>query len=128
MNCSANKRTISLIVLNSALLATGVLLIIFSCVLFHNWWPICMIFLFLLSSFFPLLFGGCQLEENDYDHDEIGPMLGWFMVGLFLVLGFSIPMELVRKGLFEWSGFGMTTSGGVIILTAIVLFIKILFY
>lgn len=131
-NCSANRRTILLIVLNSALLAAGVLLIVFSGALYHNWWPLMMIFVFLISAAFPLMCSGCKVETvNDFmdsSRDEIGPMLGWFMVGLFLVIGYSIPIELVRKGLFHETGFWMSMSGGTVILMAMVLFIKILFY
>ncbi len=132
ITCTPNKRTILLIVLNSALLAAGVLLIIFSCALYHNWWPLMMIFVFVASTVFPLMCNGCKMEDAnefpDPTRDEIGPMLGWFMVGLFLVMGYSIPIELMRKGLFHLTGFWMSMSGGTVILMAIVLFIKILFY
>lgn len=132
ISCTPNKRTILLIVLNSALLATGVLLIVFSCALYHNWWPLFMVFVFIASCIFPLMCNACKMEDPnefmDSNRDEIGPMLGWFMVGLFLVLGYSIPIELVRKGLFHLTGFWMATGGGTVMLMAIVLFIKILFY
>lgn len=131
-NCTPTKRNIALLAANSAFLASGILLIIFSCIIYGTWWPLMMIFVFAASIIFPTICGACKIEDsNDFmdpDRDEIGPMLAWFMVGLFLVIGYAIPIELLRKQAFELGGVYMSTGGGTIILFAIILFVKIVYY
>ena len=132
MECAPNKRTIALIVGNSMLLAAGILLIIFSCILNDNWWSLMMIFFFFFSVIFPGMCNAYRVEDNqdfvDSDRDEIGPMLGWFLVGVFIVMGYAIPLELLRKHILEMTGYWMSVGGGTVMLMAIILFIKILYY
>ena len=91
-----------------------------------------MIFVFSASIIFPTICGACKFEDPheymDSERDEIGPMLAWFMVGLFLVMGYSIPLELLRKSAFALEGVLMSMGGGTIILCAIVLFVRIIYY
>ena len=55
-------------------------------------------------------------------------MLAWFMVGIFLAIGFYVPIGLVRKGIFHLTGVYMSTGGGAIVLCAIAIFVKIVYY
>lgn len=132
MNCGPTKRNMALIISNSALLATGILLIIFSCVIYETWWPLMMIFVFSASIIFPSMCDSCRIESSqdfaDPDRDEIGPMLSWVFVGIFLVVGYAIPIELLRRNAFSLGGVYMSVGGGTIIIMAIILFVKIVFY
>ena len=130
MNCNSTKRNIAMLAANSILLAAGILLIIFSCIIYDNWWPLMMIFIFVASIIFPSICGSCEIsQQEDFmgDSDEIGPMLSWVFVGMFIVFGYTIPIELLRRNIIEIGGVYMSVSGGTIILMAIMLFVRIVY-
>lgn len=98
------------IIANSILLATGLLLLLFACILYSTWWPSLIILVFALGLAIPMLFG---LLES----------LSWVFVGIFLVIGYTIPVELFRKRIFSEGGITMTIIGGSTIILAGIIFL-----
>ena len=99
----------------SILLACGILLIMIPCIIFSNYWPLMSILVFALSLVFPLL---CRAFE-EYDEIKPGPLLAWLYLGIFIVLGYSIPFELWRGGSINPILMGLTMGGGTLILISI---------
>lgn len=130
------KKTLALVISNSLLLATGILLVVFACVLQHTGWPLIMIAcfsgaVFLLTACGSLRISGVTESDMSFLDDSDG---GWrhrlsFAVAASLItLGFFIPFTLLREQVLETSGLGMTYGGGVLILMACILFVKIVYY
>jgi hypothetical protein len=99
-----------IIIANSILLAAGLLLLLFACILYSTGWPTLIALVFGLGLAIPILFG---LMEP----------LCWVFVGIFLVIGYTIPIELFRKHVFSEGGLAMTMSGGSTIIVAGVVFL-----
>ena len=116
---SAHKPVL-LLVANSILLAIGLLLVLFGCIVYSTWWPTLTVLVFVAGIFFPTVSGSCQITEEE---ETIGYHLSWVIVGIFLVVGYTIPVELFRVGIMTVGGMAMTVSGGTTILAAIALFI-----
>ncbi|KAI9272100.1 vacuolar protein sorting 55 [Helicostylum pulchrum] len=70
-------------------LAIGFLLVILSCALFSNWWPLLVVATYILAPLPNALCGRCA-GEDDLMSDYNGGALdaGHFITGMFIVTGF----------------------------------------
>lgn len=124
------KIYILLIVLNSCLLAAGVVMIFTNCSIYGNWWPLLSILVFLTGLVPPILcnayqFGFSRMDSVLFDNTseaELGGILSWLLTGCFVTIGYAIPVELFRTSLLPWIPMWLTIGGGSIILIAIALF------
>mgnify|MGYP000900726393 FL=1 len=128
------KIFILLIVLNSCLLAAGIVMIFTNCSIYGNWWPLLSILVFLVGLVPPILcnayqFGFDKTDSILFDNTsdaELGGILSWLLTGCFITIGYSIPVELFRTNLLPWIPMWLTVGGGSIILIAIALFRQLL--
>jgi hypothetical protein len=121
---------------NAILLAIGILMIFIPSIIFNNYWSLLSILLFLVSFIFPILcnafrFDSAQSSDSylfsDGHEAELGGMISWFVMGIFITMGYSIPFELWRTKLMNPIGMGMTMGGGTIILASILLFSQVVY-
>jgi hypothetical protein len=116
------RRHLLYIIANSILLSAGLLLLIFTCILHQTGWPLLCVVAFVLAISLPLLSGSFQITEEEHD----GYRLSWVLAGILIVVGYTVPIELFRKGVFSSEvGLIMTICGGTAILMAIMFFSKI---
>lgn len=127
-----NKKILALIVLNATFLASGIILILVSCVQFDNWWPFMTVFINMFAIFCPTFCGGCTLDPSSlWDEREGEVSLGafsWLCLGFFVVVGYAIPVELYRSKVLSETGVYLTLSGGTVILAAILIFVRLIFF
>lgn len=120
---------------NAVLLAGGILMIFIPCIVFDNYWALLSVLTFLLSLTFPVLCNAYQIGGSsnyadaylfaDSSSAELGGMLSWLLLGVFVTVGYGIPFELWRSKLMNLAGMILTMSGGTIILASIFLFFSI---
>lgn len=110
----------------SGVLALGFLLIILSCALFHNYYPLFDVLIFLLAPLPNALFGK---SDGFSSHGEFlnesgrnGEDFGHFMTGLLVSSGILLPIVFYHSNLINHESALMTVSGGLIIYLCIVFF------
>lgn len=107
-------------------------MIFIPCIIFNNYWALLSVMLFLMSLTFPVLCNAHHVGEDSYElfsdntSAEIGGMLSWMLLGIFITVGYGIPFELWRSGLMNVIGMSLTMVGGTIILAAIFVFFKLI--
>lgn len=126
------NKQILYIVANAMLMASGILMIIIPSVIFNNYYALLSILVFSISLIFPIsakacTFGNVESHWMDDSSGETGPMLSWFLLGVFVTIGYSIPFELWRAAKMNAVGMGLTMGGGTVILAAVLIFSQILF-
>lgn len=110
----------------SGVLALGFLLIILSCALFHNYYPLFDVLIFLLAPLPNAIFG----KRDGFDsHGEFmndtgrsGEDFGHFMTGMLVSSGVLLPVVFHHSKLINYESALMTVSGGLIIYMCIVVF------
>ncbi|KAL7310465.1 Vacuolar protein sorting-associated protein 55 [Mucor circinelloides] len=78
-------------------LAIGFLLVILSCALYYNWWPLLVVATYILAPLPNALCGRCSGEDDimsDYNSGVIDA--GHFITGMFIVTGFCLPFVLAH--------------------------------
>ncbi|KAI7888688.1 vacuolar protein sorting 55 [Mucor mucedo] len=80
-------------------LAIGFLLVILSCALYYNWWPLLVVATYILAPLPNALCGRCA-GEDDLMSDYNGGALdaGHFITGMFIVTGFFPAMIMSISG------------------------------
>lgn len=125
------NKQILYIVANAILMATGILMIIIPSVIYNNYWALLSILVFSVSLIFPIMCNACSIGAGpanvfgDEGNGELGPMLSWLLLGVFVTIGYSIPFELWRSGLVNVIGMGLTMGGGTVILAAVLIFSQV---
>jgi len=127
-----DKKTLILIFFNSVFLATGIMLNLISCIQFNNWWPLLTILINLMAITFPTLCGGCSFYDDDLFAEQDGQItlasLSWMFLGIFIVIGYAVPVELYRSHSISQTGVFLTLAGGTIILAAVLLFVRLIYF
>lgn len=127
------KKTLALLISNSLLLAAGILLVVFACILYHTGWPLLMILCFSGGIFILTLCGSLRISGLTEDLFGEGEgswrhRFSYALASALTTLGFFIPVTLLRKQVFQLGGLYMSISGGTVILMACILFVKIVYY
>ncbi|KAG2234504.1 hypothetical protein INT48_004883 [Thamnidium elegans] len=93
----------------------GFLLVILSCALFSNWWPL------LVAPLPNALCGRCA-GEDDLMSDYNGGALdaGHFITGMFIVTGFCLPFVLAHAEVITVPAMIMSIAGGVLVYGTII--------
>ena len=132
-----------IIIINSIFLACGILMIIIPNIINSNWYSLLAIFLFGFSIIFPLLCnalnisggyssGDLFLMDDDDDANgnalENGKALSWFLTGLTVVFGYSIPFLLWANKEMPILNMSLSMGGGTIILISIGIFVRYILY
>lgn len=108
----------------SGFLALGFLLVILSCALYHNYYPLLDILIFLLAPLPHSLFGKGSLDGADFMSENAGEAqdLGHFLTGLFVTSGVALPTVFYHCRLIGLMSCIMCTTGGLVIYSSIVVF------
>ncbi|KAI9243874.1 vacuolar protein sorting 55-domain-containing protein [Sporodiniella umbellata] len=122
------KKTAVLIALYSIIalafvLAVGFLLTILSCALYHNWWPLVVIAIYILAPIPNALCGRCAGEDDIHSDYNSGIVdTGHFITGLCVVSGFCFPFVLAHAQVITVAAMIMSTLGGVLIYGTIIVY------
>ncbi|CAI4045033.1 hypothetical protein SUVZ_10G2290 [Saccharomyces uvarum] len=109
----------------SGFLALGFLLVILSCALFHNYYPLFDILIFLLAPIPNTLFStGNQYHTSDFmsDSSNTGQDLAHFLTGMLVTSGVALPVVFYHCQLIGHLSCIMCMTGGLIIYSSIVIF------
>ncbi|CDO95101.1 unnamed protein product [Kluyveromyces dobzhanskii CBS 2104] len=110
----------------SGVLALGFLLIILSCALFHNFYPLFDVLIFLLAPLPNALFGQSDgfSSQGEFlnESGRSGEDFGHFVTGLLVSSGILLPIVFYHSNLINYESALMTVSGGLIIYLCIVVF------
>ncbi|RCH96623.1 Vacuolar protein sorting-associated protein 55, partial [Rhizopus stolonifer] len=102
-------------------LAIGFLLVILSCALYYNWWPLLVVATYILAPLPNALCGRCAGEDDlmsDYNSGIIDA--GHFITGMFIVTGFCLPFVLAHAEVITVPAMMMSISGGVLVYGTII--------
>ncbi|EJS43040.1 vps55p [Saccharomyces arboricola H-6] len=109
----------------SGFLALGFLLVILSCALFHNYYPLFDIVIFLLAPIPNTLFNaGNKYHTSDFmsDSSNTGQDLAHFLTGMLVTSGVALPVVFNHCQLIGHLSCIMCMIGGLIIYSSIVIF------
>ncbi|KAI8992134.1 vacuolar protein sorting 55 [Mycotypha africana] len=107
----------------SFVLAIGFLLVILSCALYENWWPLFVVATYILA---PLPNAICSRFDHTYDvlsmgNDNQGIVdAGQFITGIFIVTGFCLPSVLAHNEIITYPAMGMSIAGGLLVYGTII--------
>lgn len=104
----------------SLFLALGILLVILSCAIYDNWWPLFVVLLYLLAPFPNLIqshtksdFSSTSFDMND--SPKSGSELSFFVTSLLITSGFGLPFVLAHTNVITWTAMELSFVGGVLI-------------
>jgi hypothetical protein len=60
--------------------------------------------------------------------NDTGAVLAWVLVGFFVIVGYAIPIELLRGGIIPEQGVYFALGGGTIVLLAILVFVRLVYF
>lgn len=108
----------------SGFLALGFLLVILSCALFHNYYPLFDILVFLLAPLPNALFSKSSTDSANFMSDTVSNTqdTGSFLTGVFVTSGLALPLVFYHCQLIGSLSCIMSTLGGLIIYSSIVVF------
>ncbi|KAI8875920.1 vacuolar protein sorting 55 [Backusella circina FSU 941] len=115
-----NNPFYSIIVL-SFVLAVGFLLVILSCTLYYNWWPLFVAATFILALLPNAICSKCA-GGNDFLSDHHSDVIdaGHFITGMFIITGFCLPAVLAHAGVITFPAMIMGCSGGTLVYGTII--------
>jgi len=127
-----NKKTLVLIIADAILLSVGIMLILISAIRLANWWPFLTIFVHGFAIFLPTFCpGGCSTEDDDLwgdDESSAPASIAWILLGIFIVIGYAIPVELFRTKTLSQTGVYLTLSGSTTILASVIIFVRAIYF
>ncbi|KAI8990206.1 vacuolar protein sorting 55 [Pilobolus umbonatus] len=105
-------------------LAIGFLLVILSCALFYNWWPLLVVTIYILAPIPNALCRKCG-GENDIDSEYNSGVFdaGHFITGMFIVSGFCLPFVLAHAEVITVPAMIMSVAGGILVYGTIISYI-----
>ncbi|ORY98351.1 vacuolar protein sorting 55 [Absidia repens] len=102
-------------------LAIGFLLVILSCALYYNWWPLLVVATYILAPIPNALCARCAGEYDvmsDYNSGVVDA--GHFITGIFIVTGFCLPFVLAHAEVITVPAMVMSICGGVLVYGTII--------
>ncbi|KAG0663409.1 Vacuolar protein sorting-associated protein 55 [Maudiozyma exigua] len=108
----------------SGFLALGFLLVILSCALFHNYYPLYDILIFLLAPIPNSLFSKSSYSSSDFmsEASNNGSDLAHFLTGMLVTSGIALPVVFYHCDLIGSISCTMSMLGGLIIYSSVVIF------
>ncbi|KAL1923166.1 uncharacterized protein VTP21DRAFT_9542 [Calcarisporiella thermophila] len=110
----------------SFVLACGFLLVILSCALYNNWWPLFVIGTYVVAPIPNAVCARCG-GSNDIMSDESNTGLldlGRFLTGILVMTGFSLPFVLAHAEVISIPAMIMSIGGGILVYTTIITYGK----
>ncbi|KAI8376361.1 vacuolar protein sorting 55 [Radiomyces spectabilis] len=102
-------------------LAIGFLLVILSCALYYNWWPLLVVATYVLAPLPNALCARCAGEDDimsDYNSGIIDA--GHFITGMFIITGFCLPFVLAHADVITVPAMVMSIAGGLLVYGTII--------
>ncbi|PSS00832.1 vacuolar protein sorting 55 [Coniella lustricola] len=106
----------------SFVLAVGFLLVILSCALWNQYYPLLVVATYVIA---PLPNWICSRCSNPDDFDSSGTAvldLGRFCTGFFVLMGIALPVVLAHSALITTGAMVMSIAGGLLIYGTIISF------
>lgn len=108
-------------------LAVGLLLVILSCALYNNWWPLFVVLTYLLAPLPNMLARRCSSDSYSYasyssnDDDARKGVLetGYFITSVLIISGIGLPVVLAHAEVITVSAMLLAFFGGILIYTTI---------
>ncbi|KAI7904009.1 vacuolar protein sorting 55 [Cokeromyces recurvatus] len=103
-------------------LAIGFLLVILSCALYYNWWPLLVVATYILAPLPNALCTRCAGEDDvmsGYYNSGIIDA-GHFITGIFIVTGFCLPLVLAHAEVITVPAMIMSIAGGLLVYGTII--------
>ncbi|KAI9483226.1 MAG: vacuolar protein sorting 55 [Benjaminiella poitrasii] len=103
-------------------LAIGFLLVILSCALYYNWWPLLVVATYILAPLPNALCARCAGEDDvmsGYYNSGIIDA-GHFITGIFIVTGFCLPFVLAHAEVITVPAMIMSIAGGLLVYGTII--------
>ncbi|CEP25003.1 Vacuolar protein sorting-associated protein 55 [Cyberlindnera jadinii] len=110
------------IIFLSGFLAAGFLLIILSCALWSNWYPLYVVGIFLLAPLPNTLFTRSEFDDFMSDSSSNTNDFAKFITAFLVASGIALPLVLYHTRLVVLPATIMSTSGGLLIYTSIIVF------
>ncbi|KAI8594843.1 vacuolar protein sorting 55 [Dissophora ornata] len=101
-------------------LALGFLLVIMSCALYGNWWPLFVVATYVLAPLPNAIFGRYSNRDVMSDQETDLADAGYFLTALMIVTGFCLPVVLAHSGIITVPAMAMSISGGLLIYGTII--------
>ncbi|ORX48754.1 vacuolar protein sorting 55, partial [Hesseltinella vesiculosa] len=102
-------------------LAIGFLLVILSCALYYNWWPLLVVATYILAPLPNAICARCAGEYDimsDYNSGVVDA--GHFVTGMFIVTGFCLPFVLAHAEVITVPAMIMSICGGILVYGTII--------
>ncbi|KAK9454759.1 vacuolar protein sorting 55 [Dipodascopsis uninucleata] len=119
----ASANPLSKIIILAGFLAAGFLLIILSCALFNNWYPLLVVGVFLMA---PLPNAICErYQSDDFMSENSGSGavdFGRYITGFFVVTGLALPVALAHARIIGAAAMLMSIAGGLLVYGTIITF------
>ncbi|KAG9293776.1 hypothetical protein G9A89_019113 [Geosiphon pyriformis] len=106
-------------------LAVGFLLVILSCALYSNWWPLFVVAIFVLAPIPNIIFSSrAGNEEILSDNTPNGfKDFSQFLTAVLLVTGFCLPYVLAHSGAITYIAMVMSIGGGAFVYITIIAYL-----
>ena len=122
-----NNKRLYILFANAILAASGIMLVLVSAFQYSNFWPIVIIVIDIFAVTWPTMCGGCSISDDDYygsSYSDGHASFSWVLLGIFITVGYAIPIELYRTNSLTEMATYMTILGGTIILASILMYIR----
>ncbi|KAM7254173.1 hypothetical protein ACFE04_031855 [Oxalis oulophora] len=106
------------------LVSGGIVLQILACALYHNWWPMLTVIMYVLLPMPLLFFAGSDGSALFSESDNGWANAAKFLTGASAVGSVAIPAILKHADVICWGALAMELSSFVIFVTAILCFIR----
>ncbi|KAJ5099199.1 Vacuolar protein sorting-associated protein 55, partial [Penicillium argentinense] len=107
----------------SFVLAIGFLLVILSSALWHKYWPLLVVAIYIIAPLPNWICGRCANPDDFMDSSSNSAMdFGRFMTGFLVLTGIALPVVLAHSGAIEIPAMIMSIFGGLLIYGTIISF------
>ncbi|KAJ5902446.1 Vacuolar protein sorting-associated protein 55, partial [Penicillium taxi] len=107
----------------SFVLAIGFLLVILSSALWHKYWPLLVVAIYIIAPLPNWICGRCANPDDFMDSSSNSAMdFGRFMTGFLVLTGIALPVVLAHSGAIEIPAMIMSIVGGLLIYITIISF------
>ncbi|KAL2891074.1 Vacuolar protein sorting-associated protein 55 [Ceratocystis lukuohia] len=114
---------IKTIIALSFVLALGFLLVILSCALFKEYYPLLVVATYVVAPLPNWICGQCASRDAFADNEASAvPDVGRFLTGFLVVMGVVLPMILAHAALIQVEAMIMSIVGGLLIYGTIISF------
>ncbi|KAJ5570293.1 Vacuolar protein sorting-associated protein 55 [Penicillium hispanicum] len=107
----------------SFVLAIGFLLVILSSALWHKYWPLLVVAIYIVAPLPNWICGRCANPDDFMDSSSNSAMdFGRFLTGFLVLTGIALPVILAHSGAIEIPAMIMSIFGGLLIYGTIISF------